>query len=75
MLHRVAGFGWLVVVFFFMISGFVICMSGWGKSLQQFWQGRILRLFPLYWAAVATWSAVRAGSRGRPWASWRCPGC
>ncbi|WP_079154141.1 acyltransferase family protein [Streptomyces subrutilus] len=51
-LHRIAGFGWLGVVFFFMISGFVICMSSWGKSLQQFWQSRILRLFPLYWAAV-----------------------
>ncbi|MFI6002847.1 acyltransferase family protein [Streptomyces sp. NPDC051366] len=57
-LHRVAGFGWLGVVFFFMISGFVICMSAWGKSLQQFWQGRILRLFPLYWAAVVLASAA-----------------
>lgn len=57
-LHRVAQFGWLGVVFFFMISGFVICMSGWGKSLQQFWQGRILRLFPLYWAAVVLSSAA-----------------
>ncbi|MFJ6616269.1 acyltransferase family protein [Kitasatospora sp. NPDC091335] len=51
-LHRLAGFGWLGVVFFFMISGFVICMSSWGKSLQKFWQSRVLRLFPLYWAAV-----------------------
>ncbi|MEV4190946.1 acyltransferase family protein [Streptomyces toxytricini] len=57
-LHRIAEFGWLGVVFFFMISGFVICMSGWGKSLQQFWQGRILRLFPLYWVAVVLSSAA-----------------
>ncbi|MCX5608167.1 acyltransferase [Streptomyces sp. NBC_00047] len=63
-LHRIAGFGWLGVVFFFMISGFVICMSGWGKSLQQFWRGRILRLFPLYWAAVVLASAAaRLGPR------------
>ncbi|WP_405921353.1 acyltransferase family protein [Streptomyces sp. NBC_00122] len=63
-LHRIADFGWLGVVFFFMISGFVICMSGWGKSLQQFWQGRILRLFPLYWAAVVLSSAAaRLGPR------------
>ncbi|MGR4879241.1 acyltransferase family protein [Streptomyces sp. LARHCF249] len=63
-LHRVAGFGWLGVVFFFMISGFVICMSAWGKSLQQFWRGRILRLFPLYWAAVVLASAAaRLGPR------------
>lgn len=57
-LHRIAQFGWLGVAFFFMISGFVICMSGWGKSLQHFWQGRILRLFPLYWAAVVLSSAA-----------------
>ncbi|MFD3681157.1 acyltransferase family protein [Streptomyces sp. NPDC058613] len=57
-LQRIAGFGWLGVVFFFMISGFVICMSGWGRPLQQFWQGRILRLFPLYWAAVVLSSAA-----------------
>ncbi|WP_328761826.1 MULTISPECIES: acyltransferase [unclassified Streptomyces] len=63
-LHKVAEFGWLGVVFFFMISGFVICMSGWGKSLQQFWHGRILRLFPLYWAAVVLSSAAaRLGPR------------
>ncbi|MFE5535202.1 acyltransferase family protein [Streptomyces sp. NPDC056492] len=61
-LHKAAEFGWLGVVFFFMISGFVICMSGWGKSLQQFWHGRILRLFPLYWAAVLLSSvAARLG--------------
>ncbi|MFE2547041.1 acyltransferase family protein [Streptomyces sp. NPDC059355] len=57
-LHKVAEFGWLGVVFFFMISGFVICMSAWGKSLQKFWQGRILRLFPLYWVAVLLSSAA-----------------
>ncbi len=57
-LHRIADFGWLGVVFFFMISGFVICMSGWGKSVQEFWRGRILRLFPLYWAAVVLSSAA-----------------
>ncbi|MET9886273.1 acyltransferase [Streptomyces sp. NPDC006430] len=57
-LHRIAQFGWLGVVLFFMISGFVICMSGWGKSLQQFWQGRVLRLFPLYWVAVVLSSAA-----------------
>ncbi|MGW5347181.1 acyltransferase family protein [Streptomyces sp. HUAS TT3] len=63
-LHRVAEFGWLGVAFFFMISGFVICLSGWGKSLQQFWKGRILRLFPLYWAAVVLASAAaRLGPR------------
>ncbi|MEV4612697.1 acyltransferase [Kitasatospora sp. NPDC049258] len=51
-LHRVAEYGWLGVMVFYMISGFVICMSSWGRSLQDFWKGRILRLFPLYWFAV-----------------------
>ncbi|MEU6311534.1 acyltransferase [Streptomyces sp. NPDC047014] len=57
-LHRITQFGWLGVALFFMISGFVICMSGWGRSLGHFWRGRILRLFPLYWAAVLLSSAA-----------------
>ncbi|MFI9330528.1 acyltransferase family protein [Kitasatospora sp. NPDC052868] len=57
-LHRIAEFGWLGVVFFFMISGFVICMSSWGKSVQDFWRGRILRLFPVYWFAVVLGTVV-----------------
>ncbi|GAA2752892.1 acyltransferase [Kitasatospora cinereorecta] len=56
-LHRVAEYGHLGVLLFYMISGFVISMSAWGSSLGKFWRGRIIRLFPAYWFAVLLTSA------------------
>ncbi|WP_406510375.1 acyltransferase family protein [Streptomyces sp. NBC_00212] len=68
LLHAVSGYGWLGVEAFFLISGFVICMSCWGRTPAQFAVSRISRLFPLYWAVVliivATGTvAVLAGQR------------
>ncbi|MGW2814980.1 acyltransferase family protein [Streptomyces sp. NPDC001415] len=51
-LHRFAEFGWLGVEVFFLVSGFVICMSVWGRGLGDFAVSRISRLFPAYWVAV-----------------------
>ncbi|MGW7576485.1 acyltransferase family protein [Streptomyces sp. NPDC054765] len=51
-LHEVSRYGWLGVEFFFMISGFVICMSCWGRTPVQFVVSRVSRLFPSYWCAV-----------------------
>lgn len=51
-LGYVAGYGWLGVEIFFVISGFVICMSSWGRSLGSFFRSRVVRLYPAYWAAV-----------------------
>ncbi|MFF3566113.1 acyltransferase family protein [Streptomyces sp. NPDC002574] len=48
----VSDYGWLGVEFFFLISGFVICMSAWGRGLGQFLRSRITRLYPAYWAAI-----------------------
>jgi peptidoglycan/LPS O-acetylase OafA/YrhL len=45
-------FGCLGVPVFFVISGFVICMSGWGRGLRGFAASRIARLMPAYWVAV-----------------------
>ncbi|GAB2585766.1 acyltransferase [Paractinoplanes abujensis] len=45
-------YGFLGVELFFLISGFVICMSSWGRTLGQFFASRVSRLFPAYWAAV-----------------------
>ncbi|MER5782333.1 acyltransferase [Streptomyces mobaraensis] len=52
LLHAVSGYGWLGVEAFFLISGFVVCMSCWGRTPAQFAVSRIARLFPLYWAVV-----------------------
>ncbi|MBM2620584.1 acyltransferase [Actinoplanes sp. LDG1-06] len=45
-------YGFLGVELFFLISGFVIGMSSWGRTLGQFFASRVSRLFPAYWAAV-----------------------
>ncbi|MCF3103811.1 acyltransferase [Streptomyces roseoverticillatus] len=46
-------YGCLGVEIFFVISGFVICMSGWGRPLRSFFASRAARLYPAYWAAIA----------------------
>ncbi|MEU7917330.1 acyltransferase family protein [Micromonospora zamorensis] len=45
-------YGWLGVDLFFLISGFVICMSSWGRGTGQFITSRITRLMPAYLVAV-----------------------
>jgi peptidoglycan/LPS O-acetylase OafA/YrhL len=57
-LHDAAGFGWTGVELFFLISGFVICMSGWGRRPADFFVSRVVRLVPGYWAAIAVTAAV-----------------
>jgi peptidoglycan/LPS O-acetylase OafA/YrhL len=52
-LHLVGMYGWIGVDAFFLISGFVICMSGWGRTPGEFAVSRLARLFPAYWAAIA----------------------
>ncbi|WP_229072427.1 acyltransferase [Actinoplanes sp. DH11] len=53
-----AVYGWMGVELFFMISGFVICMSCWGKTTGTFFRSRIVRLFPAYWAAALITTVV-----------------
>jgi peptidoglycan/LPS O-acetylase OafA/YrhL len=66
-IHLPASYGWLGVELFFVISGFVICMSAWGRTPGAFFRSRVTRLFPAYWAAVAItftvvnlWPTVRS---------------
>ncbi|WP_050514864.1 acyltransferase [Streptomyces rimosus] len=54
----VVAYGWLGVQLFFLISGFVICMSCWGKSVGAFFTSRVTRLFPAYWFAVLATATV-----------------
>ncbi|MFI9151853.1 acyltransferase family protein [Streptomyces sp. NPDC053367] len=57
---RPSAYGWLGVELFFMISGFVICMSCWGRTVPEFFVSRVIRLFPAYWLAVIATTAVVA---------------
>ncbi|WP_284435237.1 acyltransferase [Streptomyces sp. TUS-ST3] len=59
-LHTYFSYGCLGVQVFFVISGFVICMSGWGRPLKSFFASRASRLLPAYWAAVLLVTAVFA---------------
>ncbi|MFJ2257657.1 acyltransferase family protein [Streptomyces sp. NPDC087844] len=59
-LHTWFAYGCLGVQIFFVISGFVICMSGWGRSLRSFFASRVSRLMPAYWAAIVLVTAVFA---------------
>jgi peptidoglycan/LPS O-acetylase OafA/YrhL len=59
-LHEFFAYGCLGVQVFFVISGFVICMSGWGRPLKSFFASRASRLLPAYWVAVAIVTAVFA---------------
>ncbi|WP_406043666.1 acyltransferase [Micromonospora sp. NBC_00898] len=57
-LHSVATYGFLGVQLFFVISGFVICMSAWGRSVGDFFVSRVVRLYPAYWFAVLVTAGV-----------------
>ncbi|MEU6574955.1 acyltransferase [Streptomyces sp. NPDC046805] len=60
LLHGWFAYGCLGVQVFFVISGFVICMSGWGRTLRSFFASRASRLLPAYWAAVILVTAAFA---------------
>jgi peptidoglycan/LPS O-acetylase OafA/YrhL len=51
-------YGFLGVELFFLISGFVICMSSWGRRLGDFFRSRVSRLYPAYWACVLITAAT-----------------
>ncbi|MEV1024444.1 acyltransferase [Streptomyces sp. NPDC050264] len=59
-LHGWFAYGCLGVQIFFVISGFVICMSGWGRPLRSFFASRASRLLPSYWVAIVLVTAVFA---------------
>jgi peptidoglycan/LPS O-acetylase OafA/YrhL len=69
---EVTRYGFLGVDVFFLISGFVICMSVWGRTPGEFFASRVARLYPAFWAAVlltttvcTLWPTVREGLTAR----------
>ncbi|MFC9497316.1 acyltransferase family protein [Streptomyces sp. NPDC056982] len=56
--HHLAQYGYLGVEIFFAVSGFAICLSGWGRSIRQFTASRVSRLYPAYWLGVLVTTAV-----------------
>ena len=58
-LSDVTRYGYAGVHLFFVISGFVILMSIWGRSVQQFVASRVSRLYPAFWAAVVLTATLR----------------
>ncbi|WP_194924361.1 acyltransferase family protein [Catenulispora pinisilvae] len=70
-LAKIGSYGDLGVQLFFLISGFVICMSSWGRTVGQFAASRVSRLYPAYWFSVIASIAVllafpRLGMHNRP---------
>jgi peptidoglycan/LPS O-acetylase OafA/YrhL len=57
-LSEISRYGFLGVELFFMISGFVILMTAWGRGLGEFAIARGTRLFPAYLFAVLFTSLV-----------------
>lgn len=57
-LHGYLAFGRLGVDLFFLISGFVICMSAWGRTPRDFFISRVTRLYPMYWIAILVSACV-----------------
>ncbi|MET9362922.1 acyltransferase [Streptomyces sp. NPDC006632] len=56
--HGIASYGWLGVELFFLISGFVICMSCWGRTPRDFFISRVVRLYPAFWVCVTATALV-----------------
>ena len=53
-------YGFMGVEVFFLISGFVILMSGWGRTVRDFAASRAARLYPAFWAGVLITAGVSA---------------
>ncbi|MDX3236776.1 acyltransferase [Streptomyces sp. ME03-5709C] len=69
-LFPVTTYGSYGVQLFFIISGFVICLSAWDRTPGQFVRARFLRLFPAYWfsivVGVLVWRGLPDGQRKAP---------
>lgn len=68
---EVARYGYLGVDLFFMISGFVVLLSAWGRRPTKFVISRIVRLYPAFWFAVTLTALVSVLSGAFPVSLWQ----
>jgi peptidoglycan/LPS O-acetylase OafA/YrhL len=57
-ISTVTRYGYLGVDMFFLISGFVVLLSAWGRRPREFVISRVVRLYPAYWVAVTLTAVV-----------------
>jgi len=57
-LGHVSAYFALAPEMFFVLSGFVILWTAWGRSVPQVLASRLARIFPTYWAALALTSVL-----------------
>ncbi len=63
-LGKFTAYGYLGVPLFFLISGFVICLTAWDRTPKQFLVSRVTRLFPAYWFGVLVTTLVTLAAGG-----------
>ncbi|CAM3643924.1 acyltransferase [Occultella aeris] len=58
-LSDVLRYGYVGMHLFFVLSGFVILMSAWGRTTGSFVASRVSRLYPAFWVAVLITGTLR----------------
>lgn len=71
-LDQVTRYGWMGVELFFIISGYVVLMSAYNKTIKQFFLSRVTRLYPAYWVAcTVTFLVIRFFGPHAPAPGWQ----
>lgn len=71
-LGQITRYGWLGVQLFFIISGYVVLMSAYNKTVRKFFLSRVTRLYPAYWVAcTVTFLVIRFYGPHAPKPGWQ----
>ncbi|MBU6119527.1 acyltransferase family protein [Hymenobacter siberiensis] len=69
-IEGITQYGYMGVELFFIISGYVVLMSAYKKSVRQFFLSRVTRLYPAFWVSctltflVVSWDYAHSGGAG-----------